>query len=166
MDNRPKTLFIDIDGLLLRHYGSGNKQARVENPEVLPGVLRKLDEWDRKGYRFILVTGRRESTRVATEKQLHSKGIVYDQLIMGIGGEMSSYSRSAPNVSRVSYPIPMSASKLVLNTHRSESSRLKKSISKPSASAENSFPFSDSYEISRPTSVRKKELPIASESSS
>ena len=86
MDNRPKTLFIDIDGTLLRHYGSGNKQARITTPEVLPGVIKKLDEWDRKGYKFILVTGRRESERVATEKQLHSAGIVYDSMIMGIGG--------------------------------------------------------------------------------
>jgi hydroxymethylpyrimidine pyrophosphatase-like HAD family hydrolase len=86
VDNRPKTLFIDIDGLLLRHYGSGNAQAGVVAPQVLPGVIKKLDEWDRKGYKFILVTGRRESEREATEKQLHSAGIVYDQLIMGIGG--------------------------------------------------------------------------------
>lgn len=85
MDNRPKTLFIDIDGLLLFHYGKGIEQANLR-PKLLPGVLKKFDEWDRKGYRFILVTGRRESERIATEKQLQSVGIVYDRLIMGIGG--------------------------------------------------------------------------------
>jgi len=85
MDNRPKTLFLDIDGTLLRHHGSGNAQATID-PVLLPGVLEKLDEWDRKGYKFILVTGRHESERAATEKQLHLVGIVYDYLIMGLGG--------------------------------------------------------------------------------
>lgn len=85
MDKRPKTLFIDIDGTLLKHYGCGNEQSRVY-PELLPGVLEKLDEWDRKGYKFILVTGRHESERAATEDQLYMMGIVYDMLIMGLGG--------------------------------------------------------------------------------
>jgi hydroxymethylpyrimidine pyrophosphatase-like HAD family hydrolase len=85
MDTRPKTLFVDIDGVLLKHHGSGNEQSRIQ-PELLPGVKEKFDEWDRKGYGFILVTGRRESERKATEEQLHSVGIVYDYLIMGVGG--------------------------------------------------------------------------------
>jgi hydroxymethylpyrimidine pyrophosphatase-like HAD family hydrolase len=85
MDNRPKTLFIDIDGTLLKHHGTGNRQAHI-SPSVLPGTLEKLDEWDRKGYRFIIVTGRRESERSTTEEQLKQTGIVYDALIMGLGG--------------------------------------------------------------------------------
>lgn len=85
MEKRPKTLFIDIDGTLLYHFGTGIEQARLD-PKVLPGVHEKLDEWDRKGYNIILVTGRRESERKATEEQLATAGIVYDLLIMGIGG--------------------------------------------------------------------------------
>lgn len=85
MDNRSKTLFIDIDGTLLKHHGVGNDQSRIA-PELLPGVRDRFDEWDRKGYRFILVTGRHESERLLTEQQLRDIGIVYDQLIMGIGG--------------------------------------------------------------------------------
>jgi len=85
MKERPKTLFIDIDGTLLYHFGTGNTQAQIE-PKLLPGVLQKLDEWDRKGYKIILITGRRESERNATKKQLNSVGIVFDKLIMGIGG--------------------------------------------------------------------------------
>ena len=54
--------------------------------ELLPGTLDILDEWDRKGYNIILTTGRRESMRKVTEKQLSEVGIIYDQLIMGIGG--------------------------------------------------------------------------------
>lgn len=85
MDTRPKTLFIDIDGTLLKHHGSGIGQALVV-PELLPGVRERFDEWDRKGYRIILITGRRESERDFTEKQLHTVGIVYDCMIMGVGG--------------------------------------------------------------------------------
>ena len=35
---------------------------------------------------IVLVTGRRESMRKNTEKQLSEAGIIYDQLVMGIGG--------------------------------------------------------------------------------
>ena len=43
-------------------------------------------EWDRKGYNIILISGRRESMRKVTEAQLNEAGIVYDQLILGVGG--------------------------------------------------------------------------------
>jgi len=85
MIERPKTLFVDIDGTLLFHHGCGNLQANTQ-PVLLAGVHKKFDEWDRKGYRIFLVTGRRESERKKTEEQLQSVGIVYDGLIMGIGG--------------------------------------------------------------------------------
>ena len=45
-----------------------------------------MTEWDAKGYNIILITGRRESQRQKTEKQLDLFGIFYDQLIMGVGG--------------------------------------------------------------------------------
>lgn len=83
--NRPKTIFLDIDGTLVAHKGSIERQF-TESLELLPGTLEKLSEWDRKGYNIILTTGRRESTRKRTEEQLAEKGIYYDQLIMGIGG--------------------------------------------------------------------------------
>lgn len=82
---RPKTLFIDIDGTLIKHHGSLSDQI-TEPPELLPGTLEKLNQWDREGCRIILVTGRRESTRAVTERQLDSLGIFYDTLIMGLGG--------------------------------------------------------------------------------
>ena len=85
MIDRPKTLFIDIDGTLLFHHGCGNLQTNVQ-PIVLPGVYEKFDEWDRKGYKIFLITGRRESERRKTEEQLQSLCIVYDELIMGLGG--------------------------------------------------------------------------------
>jgi hypothetical protein len=78
-----KTLFIDIDGCLLKHLGNLTNEILGE-PELLPGVLEKLNEWDGKGYKIILTTGRKESMRKLTEEQLLKFGIFYDQLVMGI----------------------------------------------------------------------------------
>jgi hypothetical protein len=80
----PKTLFIDIDGTILYHWGDPNAQTKYP-PTLLKGVLEKLAEWSMEEYRIILVTGRKESERNATIKQLESVGIVYDMLIMGLG---------------------------------------------------------------------------------
>ena len=78
-----KTLFIDIDGCLIKHRGNMSSQVTGE-AEVLPGVLDKLNEWDALEYMIILTTGRRESLRSLTEHQLWNVGIFYDQLIMGL----------------------------------------------------------------------------------
>ena len=82
---RPTTIICDIDGTLIHHYGSLEGQMTGE-PTLLPGVKEKFETWDRKGYRIILITGRRESSRQLTEEQLESVGIFYDMLIMGVGG--------------------------------------------------------------------------------
>ena len=87
MESRPKTVFCDIDGVLLEHKLS-LPNILLSNSEdvVLPMVYEKLDGWERKGYNIILTTGRKECMRKFTEQQLESLGIIYDQLIMGIGG--------------------------------------------------------------------------------
>jgi mannose-6-phosphate isomerase-like protein (cupin superfamily) len=51
-----------------------------------PNVVDAIDLWDRKGYKIILTTGRKESLRDNTEAELKRLGIVYDQLVMGLGG--------------------------------------------------------------------------------
>ena len=79
-----KTLFVDIDGCLIKHRGNLSEQM-FGDVEVLPGVLEKLNEWNIKEYKIILATGRPESTRELTERQLQCAGIFYDQLIMGLG---------------------------------------------------------------------------------
>jgi len=81
---RPFSIFLDIDGTLLKHQGSLSLTG-IMPPVLLDGVHEKLDEWDKKGYRIILITGRKESMREITEKQLCAVGINYDRLIMGIG---------------------------------------------------------------------------------
>ena len=82
----PKTIFCDLDGTLVKH----SNPIDVQNPdlelEVLPGVYKRLREWDTKGYHIVITTGRKESAREATIKQLQIAGIIYDQLIMGFGG--------------------------------------------------------------------------------
>jgi hypothetical protein len=86
IDMRPHTIFCDIDGTLVVH----EPPSVTSNPDhemvLLSGTIGKLMEWDRLGYRIILTTGRKESMREATVKQLSACGIFYDQLIMGIGG--------------------------------------------------------------------------------
>ena len=86
MKNKSKTIFCDLDGTLVKH----SNPCLISNPdyelEVLPGTQEKLREWDLKGYYIIITTGRKESARESTIKQLQRAGIFYDQLIMGFGG--------------------------------------------------------------------------------
>jgi len=83
---KPKTIFCDLDGTLVKHSNPVEIQNLNLELEVLPGVYDKLREWDTKGYFIIITTGRKESSREATVKQLQRAGILYDQLIMGFGG--------------------------------------------------------------------------------
>ena len=78
-----KTIFLDIDGTILRHYGSQEIQA-FDKPEVLPGVYAKLHAWEKAGHHIILTTARKSGLRKVTEKQLIEARIIYDELIMGI----------------------------------------------------------------------------------
>lgn len=86
IDNRPKTIFCDIDGTLTKQI----KPHQAADPdfklELLPGTIETLEEWDKLGYKIILTTGRKESMRSSTEIQLKRVGIFYDLLIMGLGG--------------------------------------------------------------------------------
>lgn len=84
MEERPKTFLFDLDGTLLKHSGDVTNLA-TKFPIVLPGVLDKIRELDRKSCKIIIISGRRESTRKQTEEQLASCGIIYDQLILGAG---------------------------------------------------------------------------------
>jgi hypothetical protein len=85
MMSRPRTIICDIDGVIFRYFGDINKQ-HISKPVLLDGVAAKFKEWDIEGCHIILMTGRRESTRYKTEKQLSDSGIFYDELIMGVGG--------------------------------------------------------------------------------
>ena len=84
MNNKPKTIICDIDGVLLEHRNQGLSSQLNASP--LNGTIEKINEWDAKGYNIILITGRRESLRNKTEQQLLMYDIFYDKLIMGVGG--------------------------------------------------------------------------------
>jgi|UniRef100_A0A6C0CW42 quercetin dioxygenase-like cupin family protein len=78
-----KTIFCDIDGTLLKHFG--NIKDNIENePIILDSVLNTIHQWEKLNYKIILTTGRKECTRKITEEQLLKCGIVYDSLIMGV----------------------------------------------------------------------------------
>jgi hydroxymethylpyrimidine pyrophosphatase-like HAD family hydrolase len=85
MEKRPATIFIDIDGTILKHHKT-LWEIGINEPELLEGVRETFNSWEMKGYKIILTTGRKESLREKTEKDLKSLGIFYDQLIMGLGG--------------------------------------------------------------------------------
>ncbi len=82
LDKLPKTIICDIDGCIFKHRGNLPDMIKTV-PELLPGVKEKFDEWDKKAWKIILLTGRRESMRKITESQLRSFGLFWDQLIMG-----------------------------------------------------------------------------------
>jgi hydroxymethylpyrimidine pyrophosphatase-like HAD family hydrolase len=84
--DKPKTIFCDLDGTLVKHINPIDIQNPDLELEVLPGVHEKLIEWDTKGYHVVITTGRKRSAREATVKQMQRAGINYDQLIMGFGG--------------------------------------------------------------------------------
>ncbi len=84
--SRPKTIFCDIDGTLVTHMKPSTAASSHSKMTLLKGTIEKLNEWDRKGYNIILVTGRKECMRKQTVEQLSDAGIIYDQLVMGIGG--------------------------------------------------------------------------------
>ncbi len=84
--SRPKTIFCDLDGTLVKHSNPIDIQDPYFELQVLPGVHEKLIEWDTRGYHVVITTGRKESARDATVKQMQRAGINYDQLIMGFGG--------------------------------------------------------------------------------
>lgn len=74
---------MDIDGCVFEHRGNLFK-CITQPPNVLPGVIRKINEWIEKDYMIILVTGRKECMRKKTEEDLLRNGIVYDKLVMGL----------------------------------------------------------------------------------
>ena len=82
-----KTIICDIDGTLLDYQHStipkpGHKKKHV----ALPGAIEKMRQWEMRGCRIVIITGRRESERERTECELKDNHIPYDMLIMGIGG--------------------------------------------------------------------------------
>ncbi len=80
------TLFIDIDGTILFHIEDFSRIHEYKGSQlILPGAKKKLYDWHCHGYCLVLTTGRPEGLRALTVEQLADAGVLYDQLIMGIG---------------------------------------------------------------------------------
>lgn len=86
MNNRPKTIFCDIDGTLWNHVGDVYQQSLCNEHILLNNTIESINLWDKLGYKIILTTGRKESLRNKTENELEKLGIIYDTLIMSLGG--------------------------------------------------------------------------------
>ena len=78
-----KTLFVDIDGTLIKHQGSLTNMV-TKDMKILSDVIEKFNQWNADGHKIILTTGRPESMRKLTIDGLLKLGLFYDQLIMGI----------------------------------------------------------------------------------
>ena len=85
----PPTIFVDIDGTLVEFPHNPNEYKSIANGtermKLLPGVREKLWDWETKGYKIIITTGRREMFRSETVKALKEAGIGFDQLVMSCG---------------------------------------------------------------------------------
>lgn len=79
-----KTIICDIDGTLLNYlHDKTPRSGSTRDHVALPGVIEKMRNWEVQGCRIIIITGRRESERKRTEKELRYHHIPYDILIMG-----------------------------------------------------------------------------------
>lgn len=76
-----KTIFCDIDGTLLKHHYD---EYHLHEPEVLPGVLDKINEWINKGYFIVLTSAREVCYLDITKEQLAKCGIRYHGLLLGL----------------------------------------------------------------------------------
>ena len=83
MNNKQKTIFLDIDGTLFKHKGNLHRMI-TEEPVVLDGVVAQFLQWRKDGHYIVLTTARAEGTRRITEAQLLGHGVFFDQLIMGL----------------------------------------------------------------------------------
>lgn len=80
---KPKTIFCDIDGTILKHIHRFSDLIET-NPVALPGVIKKINEWDSQGHKIVLCTARKESARKMTEEHLTKLGLCWDVLLMGM----------------------------------------------------------------------------------
>lgn len=81
--DKPKTIFCDIDGTILKHIHQFS-DLKDNGQTLLDGVQEKFNEWDSHGYKIVLCTARKESARKMTEKHLKRLGLCWDILLMGL----------------------------------------------------------------------------------
>ena len=79
--NIPKTIFCEIDGVIL--------SEQTSEPTCLKGVLEQFSKWKEVQYKVVLTTSRPELMREETENILRKFGLEYYTLVMGLpeGGD-------------------------------------------------------------------------------
>ena len=102
LNQNTRTIFCDIDGTIFKQEKFG--ELNQNKFELLPGVIEHFNKWNQLGYIIILVTGRLETTRKLTIKQLENAKIKYHQLIMEVGREnrylINNNTKLEPNINR------------------------------------------------------------------
>lgn len=83
MTTKKDTVFCDIDGTILKYRPFG--EYSLSNSQPTPGSVQKLQQWSEKGHIIILTTARPEAMRNFTVQELMANGILFDQLVMGVG---------------------------------------------------------------------------------
>ncbi len=77
-----KTYFIDIDGVLIAHSGKG-LSGQMFSVWAVEEAKKLINEIDKTGGKIVLTTGRKESMRELTARQLEGLSFFYDALVMG-----------------------------------------------------------------------------------
>ena len=88
---RPRTYFVDIDGVIFRQANRWPDMETIDpKRDLLPGVRETFLRWESSGCKIILTTGRADNFRELTERQLREAGIPYHHLIMSSASALSS----------------------------------------------------------------------------
>ena len=80
---KPSTIFLDLDGTVLRHAHHYDDSQGV-SPELLDGVLERLNKWIIAGHKIVITTARREANRQLVETQLKELGLHWDYMVMDV----------------------------------------------------------------------------------
>jgi dTDP-glucose pyrophosphorylase len=80
---KPSTIFLDLDGTILKHAHHYDDSQSVR-PELLDGVLDRLNKWILAGHKIVITTARREENRQLVEAQLKELGLHWDYMVMDV----------------------------------------------------------------------------------
>lgn len=84
ISQRPRTILIDLDGVILKQTDRWPDMELDPIKDLLPGVRKKMAEWNLAGHKIIILTARPQAYRRLTERQLQCAGVLYDMLVMGL----------------------------------------------------------------------------------
>jgi histidinol phosphatase-like enzyme len=78
---RPATIFIDLDGTIVKH----NYNPQEQMDELLPGSLKLLRRWKAEGHKIILTTARdTRDCRMFLNAMREQLSFTFDDVITGI----------------------------------------------------------------------------------